>query len=99
MLILWLTAAVSMDQRMAQGVNLLFFLPAALTACFFHSRHGRLAWKAALPAIAAGTCAAGLCAWAAAVLDTGLLKKLFGGLLLVTGPWELFGAHRRRKDK
>ena len=99
LLILWLTAAVSMDQRMAQGVNLLFFLPAALTACFFHSRHGRLAWKAALPAIEAGTCAAGLCAWAAAVLDTGLLKKLFGGLLLVTGLWELFGAHRRRKDK
>lgn len=42
LLILWLTAAVSMDQRMAQGVNLLFFLPAALTGLLFHSRHG--AW-------------------------------------------------------
>lgn len=27
------------------------------------------------------------------------LRKLFGGLLLATGLWELFGSHRQRKDR
>ena len=95
LLILWLTAVLSMEQRTAQGVNLLFFLPAAIAACLFHSRQGRVA----LPAMIAGSCMAGLCAWAATVLDTELLRKLFGGLLLATGLWELFGSHRQRKDR
>ena len=99
LLILWLTAVLSMEQRMAQGVNLLFFLPAAVVACLFHSRQGRLQWRVALPAMAAGACAAGLCAWAATALNTELLRKLFGGLLVLTGLWELFGTHRRRKDR
>ena len=94
LLILWLTAVLSMEQRTAQGVNLLFFLPAAIAACLFHSRQGRLQWRVALPAMMAG-----LCAWAATVLDTELLRKLFGGLLLATGLWELFGSHRQRKDR
>ena len=59
LLILWLTAVLSMEQRMAQGVNLLFFLPAAVVACLFHSRQGRLQWRVALRAMAAGACAAG----------------------------------------
>ena len=99
LLILWLTAVLSMEQRTAQGVNLLFFLPAAIAACLFHSRQGRLQWRVALPAMIAGSCMAGLCAWAATVLDTELLRKLFGGLLLATGLWELFGSHRQRKDR
>ncbi len=45
LLILWLTAVLSMEQRTAQGVNLLFFLPAAIAACLFHSRQGRLQWR------------------------------------------------------
>ena len=87
------------EQRMAQGVNLLFFLPAAVVACLFHSRQGRLQWRVALPAMVAGACAAGLCAWAATALDTELLRKLFGGLLVLTGLWELFGTHRQRKER
>ncbi len=96
LLVLWLTAVLSMEQRMAQGINLLFFLPAALVSCLFHWKHGRLQWSIALPAMAAGALAAGLCAWAAVGLDTELLRKLFGGLLILTGLWELFGRHRRR---
>ena len=51
------------------------------------------------PGAAAVAGMAGLCAWAATVLDTELLRKLFGCLLLATGLWELFGSHRQRKDR
>lgn len=99
LLILWLTAVLSMEQRTAQGVNLLFFLPAAVISCLMNHRAGRLDREAAVPAVLAGAMGAGLCAWAASGLDTALLKKLFGGLLIVTGLWELLGPHRRRKDR
>lgn len=43
LLILWLTAVLSMEQRTAQGVNLLFFLPGGhRRPALFHSRQGRL---------------------------------------------------------
>lgn len=96
LLILWLTVAAAMEQTVAQGINLLFFLPAAAVACLFQGLRGRLDWKTALPAMAAGALTAGLCAFLATAMDTGLLRKLFGGLLIVTGAKELFGRHRRR---
>ena len=99
LLILWLTAVLGTEQRAAQGINLLFFLPAAVIACLFHGKNRRLDWAAALPAMAAGATSAALCAWMAVRVDTGLLRKLFGGLLVATGLWELFGAHRRQKAR
>ena len=38
LLILWLTGVLAMEQRAAQGINLLFFLPAAIAAILFHGR-------------------------------------------------------------
>ena len=54
LLILWLTAVLSMEQRTAQGVNLLFFLPAAVISCLMNHRAGRLDREAAVPAVLAG---------------------------------------------
>lgn len=99
LLILWLTAVLSMEQRMAQGVNLLFFLPAAVVACLFHSRQGRAAVAGGVAGHGSWGLCGRLCAWAATALNTELLRKLFGGLLVLTGLWELFGTHRRRKDR
>lgn len=90
LLILWLTAALSLEQRVAQGINLLFFLPAALLACLFHLKSKRLPWKTVLPAALAGSVTAALCAFLAGRVETGLLRKLFGALLLFTGLSELF---------
>ena len=90
LLILWLTAALSMEQRMAQGINLLFFLPAAICACLFHMKKKRLPWKTVLPAALAGSVTAALCAFLAGRMETALLRKLFGVLLLFTGLSELF---------
>ena len=89
LLILWLTFVVGMPQEMARGINLLFFLPAAVIACIFRWRQGNVDFKKVLPAILAGCIAAGLCAWVAPNLNIELLKKLFGGLLILTGLREL----------
>lgn len=96
LLILWLTGVLAMEQRAAQGINLLFFLPAAIAAIFFHGRQGKVNWKAALPAIAVGVAAAGLCAWLATSLDAHGLKKYFGVLLILIGLLEIFRKERRK---
>lgn len=89
LLILWLTFVLGMDHSIARGVNLLFFLPSAVIACFFRWKQGCIDFKMILPAILTGCIAAGICSWLSTVLDMELLKKLFGGLLILTGLREL----------
>ena len=89
LLMLWLTMVLGLEHTVARGINLLFFLPSALIACLFRWKQGCIHWKQILPAILAGCTAAGIFSWLAVLLDTTLLKKLFGGLLLLTGVREL----------
>ena len=95
LLMLWLTAVLCISAETARIISLLFFLPAALIACRFRWKQGTLDLKAVLPAIIAGCTAAGICAWLGTLLDTGLMKKLFGGLLIVTGLRELTFREKR----
>lgn len=89
LLILWLTLVLEMPQAEARGINLLFFLPSALVACWFRWKQGTLDLRAIFPAAAAGCISAALFSLLGTVLDTTLLEKLFGGLLIATGIREL----------
>lgn len=90
LLILWLTMVVGMDSAVSRAINLLFFLPSAVIACFFRWRQGLIPWKKIFPAIVAGTVSAALFSWLGVSMDVTLLKKLFGGLLILTGLREIF---------
>lgn len=90
LLILWLTLVLQMDYTQARFINLLFFLPAAGISTFFRWRQGSVKFSAVLPGIIAGCVAAALCSWLGTMFDTGLLRKFFGALLLLTGLRELF---------
>lgn len=89
LLILWLTLVLAFDPITARGINLLFFLPAAAVSCLFRLRQGKLDLKRALPAILSGCSAAFVFSLISAGMDTALLKKAFGALLLITGLREL----------
>lgn len=97
LLILWLTLFVGMEQAEARIINLLFFLPSALVATLFRWKQGSLQLQKILPAIIAGCLFAAIFSMIGNRLDTSILKKLFGGLLLITGIRELF--YRPRKAK
>ena len=94
LLILWLTMVLNVDHPTARSINLLFFLPAAVVACFFRWRQGAIPWKVIFPAILSGCLAAGIFSWLGTSLDLELLKKCFGGLLIVTGLRELLYRER-----
>ena len=89
LLILWLTIVLGMDQATARGINLLFFLPAAVIACIYRWKQGAVKIRTILPAMLAGCIAAAVFSWIGTHMDTQLLQKLFGGLLIVTGLREL----------
>lgn len=97
LLILWLTLVLGADQTAARGINLLFFLPASAICCVFRLRQGKLDLKKCLPAILSGCTAAVLGSLIAARVDTELLRKPFGILLLVTGLRELSYRSQRRR--
>ena len=85
LLLLVMTLFFGVDQRTAQGVNLLFFLPTAASALVCHARGGYLdkpTLKAAVPPAAVLALAG---AWAATALDVELLRRPFGVYLLLSG--------------
>lgn len=90
LLMIWMTAVLNMQQRTAQAINLLFFLPTAVASLIFHVRGKQVAWRASIPAMLAGVFTAAGAAWVATTLDAGLLRKLFGIFLLFVGLSELF---------
>ncbi len=97
LLILWLTLVIGESQDISRNVNLLFFIPCALIASIFRWKQGALNVKKIFPAIIAGCLSAGCFSLLGTYLDTALLKKAFGILLLITGLRELL--YRPRKAK
>lgn len=97
LLILWLTLFVNTDAPTARAINLMFFLAAAGSVCILRWRKGNLELKKILPAIVSGCIAAALCSWIGTQIDQDILKKIFGGLLLVTGVRELLYRPRNAK--
>ena len=97
LLMVWMTAVMDMEQRMAQGINLLYFLPTAACALIFHIKNRLIRWRVVLPAAITGCLSAAGAALLATSVDASLLRKLFGGFLILVGITELFGAHARDK--
>ena len=85
LLLVYMTTLAGLDQHLAQGINLLFFLPTAISALLCHWREGYLdvpTWKAAVP-VAVPAALAG--AWIATAVDVDLLRRPFGIYLLLSG--------------
>lgn len=97
LLILWLTLVLGMDAETARAINLIFFITAAGSVCFFRWRQGILQIRVIVPAVIAGCIAAAVFSVLSHWIDQTLAKRLFGGLLLITGLRELF--YRPRKAR
>ena len=94
LLLLCMTLFLGVEQREAQAINLLFFLPTAGISLLFHAKNGYLdgpVWRrAALP----GAAAALLAALLSLRWDPRLLRIPFGLFLLYAGASLLWKAWR-----
>ena len=89
LLLIYMTSFAGVPQNLAQGVNLLYFLPAAALALPAHWKNGYVEKKVLLPAIGMGLLCAGGAAWIAAGMDTILLRRCFGVFLVFVGSRQL----------
>lgn len=99
LLILWLTIVVGLDPHTARCINLMFFIPCALCSSLFRWKHGDVPIKKLIAPILLGAIMAGLFSYISAGMDTTLLKKIFGWLLILTGLRELFYRPRCKEFK
>lgn len=99
LLMVWMTGVAALPQQTAQGINLLYFLPSAACALLFHIRNRLIRWDIVLPAALGGCVTAAIAAWIATGLDVSLLRRLFGGFLLLTGLRELFFRQQRDQER
>ncbi len=97
LLLLWLTLIQNTASETARAINLLFFLTSAGIVSLLRLKRGNLSVKKILPGILAGCLAAACFSVLGRYLDTSLLKKAFGALLIITGTRELF--YRPRKAR
>ena len=88
-LMIYLTAFASFPQKIAQGINLLYFIPTAAAALILHNKNHQLEWRAVLPAALCGCVTAAGFSLLAMGMDFTLLRRLFGIFLLFTGISEL----------
>lgn len=82
-----LTLLLGVPQHSAQGLNLVAFLPMAIFALIAHIKQKRVDFKLALILCLGGLAGALLGAYIVTLIDGALLKKLFGGFLLLLGVW------------
>lgn len=85
LLLLVMTLFLGVDQRTAQGVNLLFFLPTAASALVCHAKGGYLDKPTLKAAVPAAVAAALIGAWISNAVDVEALRKPFGVYLLLSG--------------
>ena len=90
LLLVYLTSFAGVEQSLAQGINLLYFLPAAALALPSHVKNGYVDKRCLLTAVGAGLAAAVLGAVLATGLEEGILRRLFGLFLAAVGLRELF---------
>ena len=84
-------------QQQAQGVNLIYFIPTAITALITHQKKGNLDWKTAKPLAILGLLGAAAGAFLAVSLESEVLKKVFGGFLFLMGLSEIFKKKKGEK--
>lgn len=98
-LIVYLTVFAGFSQLVAQGINLVFFIPIAIISLVLHTKNKLVEWKKAVPAVLWGTAAVIISAWLANRIEQSLLSKAFGIFLILMGLKELFFKSEKHEFK
>lgn len=97
LLVLYLTLFGHVSQLEAQGINLVFFLAASLGALVLHGKRRRLCLRRVLILSVSGAMTALLGGYLATLVSRVILRKLFGGLLVLSGGVSLFSKDRHQE--
>lgn len=97
-LILCLSLFMGLDQHIAQGANLIFFIPTAIVAIFINQKNKLIKWKLGMVIAIFGIIGTIIGANISINLDTRRLKLYFGIFLLCIAVFEIY-TMLKNKDK
>ena len=89
----------NLEQQVAQGINLLYFLPTAIVSLIVHLRKKHVEIKTALIIGGSGVLGAIGGSLLAVRLSGDFLGRIFGFFLLLIGVWEVIKGFRLRKKQ
>ncbi len=89
LLIPLLTIFLSVEQKVAQGINLLVFLPMAVVALIIHFKNKMVVTKGIWWIIIPGVLSSVGFAFLASLLNGDVLKNLFGSYLILIAVYEV----------
>lgn len=95
-LIIYLTVFKNTEQLRAQGINLLFFIPIAITAVIIYAFKKQINWKITLPIAAGGVLGAAGGFFLTDIIGGNFTSKLFGGFLILLGLKEIFSKNKTK---
>ncbi len=90
LLVLYLVFIRNMAQPSAQGLNLLFFIAASLSALIYHFKKRKIDKKLLILLIIPGFLGAVIGSITANAIDPLLIRKIFGWLSVISGAVVLF---------
>jgi len=90
LLVIYLTMVKDISQIESQGINLLFFVTAGAASLIVHIKKRKLDFKNIIVMLIFGSLGAIAGSFLANVTDATIVKKIFGGFLLLSGLIELF---------
>ena len=94
-LITILVCFLSVDQKVAQAVNLVFFIPTSIVATIVNIKNKQIVWKLAIPIAILGSIGAFLGAFIATKIDVKMLRKMFAIFLLVIAIFESYSWYKK----
>ena len=84
-----LTVFLNVEQKAAQGLNIMSFLIMAIVALVIHKKNGLVAEKGVLPIIFSGLIFSAIGAFLAGLVPSLVLKVMFGAFLVLLSVWEV----------
>lgn len=98
-LIIYLTLFLSLPQKQAQGINLIFFIPCAIISVILNLKNNLVRFRTALFVITGGAAGVFLGTFLVDRLHSDILGKIFGGFIILMGLFVLFSKSGSEKKK
>lgn len=98
-LILLLSMFANIEQHIAQGTNVIFFVPTAIAAIFVFIKNKNIKFKVGIPVCLWGLLGAFIGASISSNMEVGILRKCFGIFLIAIAIYQTYSLYKRYRNE
>ncbi len=98
LLMIWLTGISGYSPVEARSINLLFFLFCAGSALLIHIKQRKMNFRFIITSALFGIMGTLIGTWLGMAVSPEIIKKVFGGMLILSGLYSLFGTKLIKKQ-